>query len=62
MTHLISVVIEKDIDGYCAYPEFPGYQTQGDSLNEAKPTIQEATELYLETLSDQEKQHSLNGN
>ncbi|KCZ71989.1 hypothetical protein ANME2D_01388 [Candidatus Methanoperedens nitroreducens] len=52
----VSVVIEKDEYGYYAYcPELEGCQTQGDSLDEIMANIKEAIELYLETLSDDEK-------
>lgn len=60
MDYKVSVVIEKDADGYYAYcPELKGCQTQGDSLEEVKSNIQEAVELYLETLSDEEKHQLL---
>lgn len=60
MTYKINVVIEKDSDGYYAYcPELPGCQSQGDTLEEVKANIQEAVELYLETLSDEEKHELL---
>jgi len=53
MSYKISVVIELDENGFYAYcPELPGCQTQGDSLQEAIGNIQEAVELYLETLSE----------
>ena len=56
----VSVVIEKDEYGYYAYcPELEGCQTQGDSLDEVMANIKEAIELYLETLSDDEKIASL---
>ncbi|MCZ7399004.1 MAG: type II toxin-antitoxin system HicB family antitoxin [Candidatus Methanoperedens sp.] len=52
----VSVVIEKDEYGYYAYcPELEGCQTQGDSLDEVMANIKEAIELYMETLSDDEK-------
>ncbi len=52
----VSIVIEKDDYGYYAYcPELEGCQTQGDSLDEVMKNIKEAIELYLETLSDDEK-------
>jgi predicted RNase H-like HicB family nuclease len=58
--HKISVVIEKDEQGYYAYsPELKGCQTQGNSLEEVKANIQEAVELYVETLSEEEKQEIL---
>lgn len=56
MSYKISIVIEKDEYGYYAYcPELEGCQTQGDSLDEVLANIKEAIELYLETLSDNEK-------
>ena len=46
----ISVVIEKDEDGYYAFaPELPGCQSQGRTFEEAESNIKEAVELYLET-------------
>ena len=56
MTSKISVVIEKDDHGYYAYcPELDGCQSQGNTLEEAISNIREAAELYIETLSDEEK-------
>jgi len=56
MSYKISIVIEKDEYGYYAYcPELEGCQTQGDSLDEVLTNIKEAIELYLETLSDDQK-------
>jgi predicted RNase H-like HicB family nuclease len=60
MSYKVSVIIEKDDYGYYAYaPELPGCQSQGDSFDEIKVNIQEAIELYLETLSDSEKRSLL---
>lgn len=60
MSYKVSVVIEKDEHGYYAYcPELEGCQTQGDSLEEVMSNIKEATELYLETLSEEEKKELL---
>jgi predicted RNase H-like HicB family nuclease len=51
MTYKITVVIEKNEDGYYAYaPEFEGCQSQGDTLNEVLANIREAVELYWETI------------
>jgi len=55
MSHKVSIVIEKDEQGYYAYaPELEGCQTQGDSLEEAIENAREAVALYLETLSADE--------
>ena len=53
----VNVVIEKDDYGYYAFcPEMKGCHSQGDSLDEVLANIKEAVELYLETLSIEEKQ------
>jgi predicted RNase H-like HicB family nuclease len=52
MSYKVSIVIEKDEYGYYAYsPELEGCQSQGDSLEEAKANIKEATELCMETVA-----------
>jgi predicted RNase H-like HicB family nuclease len=46
---LLSVVIEKDSDGYYAYcPALQGCYTQGDSYEEALENIQDAIRLHIE--------------
>ncbi|MGI2906404.1 type II toxin-antitoxin system HicB family antitoxin [Tolypothrix sp. VBCCA 56010] len=61
MLYKTNIIIEKDENGYYAYcPELPGCQSQGDSLEEVRENITEAVELYLETLSESEKQALLN--
>lgn len=51
----ISAVVEQDKDGFYAYcPTLRGCHTQGDSIDEALTNLQEATELYIETLSEKE--------
>ena len=58
MTGKISVVIEQDEHGCYAWcPELKGCQSQGDTVEEAN--IREAIELYLETLSDEERSAAL---
>ncbi|WP_035991093.1 type II toxin-antitoxin system HicB family antitoxin [Leptolyngbya sp. KIOST-1] len=57
MAFQFTVTIEKDDEGYYAHcPQLPGCQSQGETLEEVKANIQEAIELYLETLSYAEKQ------
>ena len=60
--HEFSVVIlEDESGGYVAIvPELPGCHTQGDSLDEVVRNVREAIELYLETLSEEEKKELLN--
>jgi predicted RNase H-like HicB family nuclease len=51
-----NIVIEKDEYGYYAFcPELKGCHSQGDSLDDVLLNIKEAIELYLETLSDEER-------
>jgi predicted RNase H-like HicB family nuclease len=60
MSEKVSVVIERDEYGYYAYcPELEGCQSQGDSLEETIANIREAVELYLETLSEEERREVL---
>jgi len=54
------VILEDESGGYIAVvPELPGCHTQGDSLDEVIENIREAIELYLETLSEEEKKELL---
>jgi predicted RNase H-like HicB family nuclease len=56
MSGRVSIVIERDVDGCHAYsPELPGCHTQAPTLDEAAGRIKEAIELYLETLSPEER-------
>jgi predicted RNase H-like HicB family nuclease len=56
MSYKVSVIIEKDENGFYAYtPELEGCQSQGDTLEEVVKNIKEAVELYLETLTRSEK-------
>lgn len=60
MSFKVSIVIEKDENGFYAYcPELEGCQTQGDTFDETMANIKEAVELYLETLTDEEKKDYL---
>lgn len=57
MLYRVNILIEKDEDGFYAYcPELPGCQSEGDTLEEVNANIKEAVEVYLETLSDSEKE------
>ncbi|MBO0939448.1 type II toxin-antitoxin system HicB family antitoxin [Fibrella sp. HMF5335] len=51
MTYNVNVIYEKDENGYYVYcPQLKGCQSQGDTFEEARDNIQEAIELYLETM------------
>jgi len=51
------VILEDETGGYIAFvPSLPGCHTQGESIDEVLENIKEAIELYLETLSDEEKE------
>jgi len=54
------IIIEDETGGYTAFvPALPGCHTQGDSLNELMDNVKEAVELYLETLTEEEKKELL---
>jgi len=56
MAYKVNVIIEKDEYGFYAFcPELEGCQSQGDSLEEVMHNIEEAIELYLETLDSDER-------
>jgi len=56
MTRKMSVVIEQDESGYYAWcPELRACQTQGKTIEESLANIREAIELFLETLTDEER-------
>jgi predicted RNase H-like HicB family nuclease len=60
MTRKASVVIEKDEHGFYAWcPELKGCHSQGQTLDEAIANIREAIELYLETLTEEERSAAL---
>jgi predicted RNase H-like HicB family nuclease len=60
MTGKISVVIEQDEHGCYAWcPELKGCQSQGKSVEEALTNIREAIDLFLETLTDEERSAAL---
>ncbi len=55
MKYHLDVIIEKDENGYYAFcPALEGCQSQGQTFEEVYRGIQEAAELYWETLSSQE--------
>ncbi len=60
MSYKVGVVIEKDEYGYYAFcPELEGCQSQGDTFEQAINNIKEAIELYLETISEDERNNYL---
>ena len=60
MSYKISVIIEKDENGFFAYcPELEGCRTQGNTFEEVIANMKEASELYLETLSEEERRERL---
>ncbi|MGD8778932.1 MAG: type II toxin-antitoxin system HicB family antitoxin [Ignavibacteria bacterium] len=55
MSYKVSVIIEKDNNGYFAYsPELEGCHSQGESFEEVVNNIKEAVELYIETMTEDE--------
>jgi predicted RNase H-like HicB family nuclease len=60
MTRKVSVVIEQDEHGYYAWcPELKGCHSQGRTVEESLANIREAIELFLETLTDEERSAAL---
>jgi predicted RNase H-like HicB family nuclease len=60
MTRKVSVVIEQDEHGYYAWcPELKGCQSEGKTVEETLANIREAVELFMETLTDEERSAAL---
>ena len=60
MTGKVSVVIEQGEHGCYAWcPELKGCQSQGSTVEEALSNIREAIDLFLETLTDEERAAAL---
>ncbi|MCK4424878.1 type II toxin-antitoxin system HicB family antitoxin [Candidatus Bathyarchaeota archaeon] len=54
------VIIEDETGEYIAFvPALPGCHTQGDGLEELIENTKEAIELYMETLTEEEKKNLL---
>ena len=55
-----TIIMEDETGGYVAFvPALPGCHTQGDTLQELLDNVKEAIELYLETLTEEEKKELL---
>ena len=60
MTRKVSVVIEQDEHGCYAWcPELKGCQSQGKTVEETLSNIREAIDLFMETLTDEERSAAL---
>lgn len=60
MTRKVSVVIEQDENGCYAWcPELKGCQSQGQTVEETLANIREAIELFLETMTEDERAAAL---
>ncbi len=56
-----NTLFSKDENGYyVSCPDLPGCHSQGDTYEDARSNIQEAVELYLETMTPEEIRSSLN--
>lgn len=54
------VIIEDETGGFVAFvPALPGCHTQGDTLGELMDNVKEAIELYLTSLTEDEKKELL---
>ena len=59
-TGKVSVVIEQDEHGCYAWcPELKGRQSQSKTIEETLVNIREAIDLFLETLTDEERSAAL---
>ena len=54
--HTFPIIVEKDEDGFyvAVNPSLQGCYSQGKTIEEALRNVQEATELCLEELSDED--------
>ena len=60
MTGKVSVVIEQDEHGCYAWcPELKGCQSQGKTVEETLANIRDAIDLFLSTLTDDERAAAL---
>jgi predicted RNase H-like HicB family nuclease len=60
MTGKVSVVIEQDEHGCYAWcPELKGCQSEGATVEETLANIREAINLFLETLTEEERSAAL---
>lgn len=60
MKRKVSVLIEQDENGCYAWcPELKGCQSEGKTIEESLANIREAIELFLETLSEEERSAAL---
>jgi predicted RNase H-like HicB family nuclease len=60
MTGKLGVVIERDEHGFYAWcPDLKGCQSQGATIEETLANIREAIELFLETLTEEERSAAL---
>ena len=60
MMRKVSVVIEQDEHGCYAWsPELKGCQSEGKTVEETLANIREAIEMFLETLTDDERSAAL---
>jgi len=54
------VIVEDEKSGYMAFvPALPGCHTQGETLGDLINNAKEAIELYVETLTEEEKKRLL---
>jgi predicted RNase H-like HicB family nuclease len=60
MTGKVSVVTKRDAQGCYAWcPELKGCQSQGKTVDETLANIREAIDLFLETLTEEERSEAL---
>ena len=55
----LTVIIEREGDGYVSLCPELDISSQGDSIEQARDNLQEALELFFETASSEEVKHRL---
>ena len=61
MTKQLTVIIEKEGDGFVALCPEVDIASQGNSVDEARANLREALELFFETASETEVQERFHG-
>ena len=61
MTYQLTAIIEKEGDGYVALCPELDIASQGDTIEDARESLQEALELFFETASPSEIKQRIHG-
>lgn len=61
MSHRFTAIIEREDDVYVALCPELDIASQGETVSDARASLAEAIELFLETASEEEKRRRLSG-